>query len=54
MNRGTDVCCVLELGGDRLREVDHTIAVAPLVVVPAHQLEKVLVELDRAAGVEDR
>ena len=36
-----------------LQQVDAAVAVAPLVVVPADQLEEVRVQLDRAAGVVD-
>jgi hypothetical protein len=41
-------------GGDLGGQVDHAVGVAPLVVVPADELEEVLVQLDRRAGVEDR
>src|SRR5436190_18999647 len=37
-----------------LRQLRHAAGVAPLVVVPADELEEVLVELDAAARVEDR
>src|SRR5205814_5548992 len=37
-----------------LGQLRHAAGVAPLVVVPADELEEVLVELDAAAGVEDR
>ena len=39
--------------GDVANEIDAAVAVAPLVVVPAHQLEEAAVQLDAAAGVED-
>jgi hypothetical protein len=35
-------------------EIDAAVRVAPLVVVPAHELEELAVQLDAAAGVEDR
>src|SRR5690606_7007503 len=39
---------------DHVREqVDAAVRVAPLVVVPAHELEEVAVELDRRARVVD-
>jgi len=34
-------------------EVEDTTAVAPLVVVPADKLDKVLVERDTGLGIED-
>jgi hypothetical protein len=34
-------------------QVGDTAAITPLVVVPAHQFEKPLVQLDAGAGVED-
>ena len=34
-------------------QVDDAVAVAPLVVVPAHDLEEVGVQFDAGAGVED-
>src|SRR5690606_29116844 len=34
-------------------QVDAAVRVAPLVVVPAHELEEVAVELDRRAGIVD-
>ena len=36
-----------------LQQVHAAVAVAPLVVVPADQLEEPAVQLDAAAGVED-
>ena len=39
---------------DVAQEVSDTVAVAPFVVVPAEQLEKLAVELDAGAGVKDR
>jgi uncharacterized protein (DUF1697 family) len=36
-----------------LEQVDAAVAVAPFVVVPAHQLEEALVETYTAAGIED-
>src|SRR4051794_32430498 len=41
------------LAGDVLHEVDAAVAVAPLVVIPAHELEELAVQLEAAAGVED-
>src|SRR5690606_21380989 len=40
--------------GDVADEVDTAVAVPPFVVIPAHQLEKPVVEADAAAGVVDR
>ena len=34
------------LADDKLQQVDNAVAVAPLVVVPAHKLEEVFVQLD--------
>jgi len=34
-------------------QVEHTTAVAPLVVVPADELDEVLVQADAGLGVED-
>ena len=39
--------------GDVGEEVEHTAGVAPLVVVPADELDEVLVERDTGLGVED-
>jgi hypothetical protein len=35
------------------QEIDATIAVAPLVVVPADQLEKPFIEADSGAGIKN-
>src|SRR5437763_9690939 len=37
-----------------LQQISHAIAVAPFVVVPAHQLEEALVQFDPGAFVENR
>src|SRR3954466_7227169 len=37
-----------------LRQFRHAAGIAPLVVVPADELEEVLVQFDGAAAVEDR
>ena len=34
-------------------KIDAAVAVAPLVIVPADQLEKSLIEADAGSGVED-
>ena len=39
--------------GDVLEEVDDALAVAPLVVVPADQLDEVVVEGDTGLDVDD-
>ena len=40
-----------DLGGDHVHEqVDHPVAVAPLVVVPAHNLEETLLSLGLASS----
>src|SRR3954466_1924232 len=44
---------LLSLFGHVLQQVDAAVAVAPLVVVPAHQLEEVLVQPNRGARVID-
>ena len=36
-----------------LDQIAHAIAIAPFVVVPAHELEEALVQLDTGAGVVD-
>jgi hypothetical protein len=36
-----------------LQQVRHAAAIAPLVVIPAHQLEETLVQLDARATVKD-
>jgi hypothetical protein len=41
------------LGDNVLKQVHHAIAVAPLIVVPAHQFEETAVELNAGASVED-
>ena len=50
--------CVLAVGLDalvdhQLEQVAHAVAVAPLVVVPADQLEEAVVQLHAGALVED-
>src|SRR5687767_3724075 len=47
-------CAKLLLARDELEQVHAAIAVAPLVVVPAHELEEAAVQSDATAGVEDR
>src|SRR5690606_26466950 len=42
------------LRGDDPRELQALVRVAPLVVVPGHQLDEGVVELDAGLGVEDR
>jgi cytosine/creatinine deaminase len=42
------------VGENRTFQVDHAVGVAPLVVIPADQLEERGVQLDAGAGVEDR
>jgi len=43
----------LQTLGDLLEQVNGAAGIAPFVVVPAHELEEFLVQLDAAAGVED-
>src|SRR6516165_8110808 len=38
---------------DLLQEIDATIGIAPLVVVPADQLEKAAIEFDAGACIKD-
>ena len=38
---------------DLLQEIDATIGIAPLVVVPADQFEKAAVEFDAGAPIKD-
>src|SRR5450759_546626 len=45
--------CFLQLAGDDRNQLDGPVAVAPLVVVPADELEEALVQLDGAAGIVD-
>lgn len=40
-------------GNDVFHKVNHAIAVTPLVVIPADQLEEFVVQLDATARVED-
>src|SRR5690606_35494163 len=42
-----------QLVRDLDQELDATVGVTPLVVVPAHQLEEPRVQLNRGTGVED-
>jgi hypothetical protein len=35
------------------KEIDAAVAVAPLVVVPANQLEKSFIEADSGAGIKN-
>src|SRR5208282_3773322 len=42
----------LQPAADLLHEVDGAAGITPFVVVPAHEFEEVLVQLDAAAGVE--
>src|SRR5438128_1852461 len=44
---------VLPLADHVAQQIDAAMGVAPLVVVPAHQLEEAAVQLDARAGVED-
>ena len=37
---------------DVFHEIDHAVAVAPLIVIPADELEELAVQLDAATGVE--
>ncbi len=39
--------------GNVLDEIDDTVRVAPLVIVPGDQLHKVVVQRDASLGVED-
>jgi len=37
-----------------MSEINHSVGVAPLVVIPRDQLDEVVIELDSSLGVEDR
>ncbi len=43
----------LELGGYLLEEIDATIGIAPLVIVPGDKLEEVIVEFDTGTRIKD-
>ena len=40
--------------GDLGNEVENLVGIAPFVVVPRHDLDESLIELDSGPGVEDR